>query len=337
MGGCGSNDEQTLNDEKKDQVEIKQCELYGSGLYNVVAMGTRDLILLDLRTAKEYKQNHIGGAINFDIHNKNIWRKKDDTIAGKLTRYVKDKLISTESIYLIYEQDSNQETMNTINQFFKETVIPMIETKCSWCKFHTIYYCALFQELKEKFGFIMTQEITEIDQDTKTDSEQALKEQPLKSGPLGIHGKHKVYPSCIIRDKLFLGNSICAKDGDTLKALNITHIVNVTSEVENYFENDGIKYLRFEIQDNPQIDIKQYFDEAIEFIDNALMDDNNKVFVHCQAGISRSGSVVIAYLMKKHAMIEFQKTWDFVKKRRPIVHPNHGFIKQLIQYQSTLK
>ena len=70
--------------------------------------------------------------------------------------------------------------------------------------------------------------MTEIDQDTKTNSEQQL-----KTGSLGIHGKSKVYPSIILADKLFLGNSICAKDGDTLKALNITHIVNVTSEIEN--------------------------------------------------------------------------------------------------------
>ena len=56
------------------------------------------------------------------------------------------------------------------------------------------------------------------------------------------------------------------------------------------------------------------------------------------AGISRSASVVIAYLMTSSIveMKEFQLVWDFVKERRRIVHPNQGFQTQLKEYEAAL-
>ncbi len=126
------------------------------------------------------------------------------------------------------------------------------------------------------FDFLLTTETVDIEPEDET------KETSLHPVPVSIFGKDKMFPSCIIPNELYLGNSRNAADGDTLKSLGITHIVNVTVNVENYFENDGIKYLQFKIEDNPKEDICQYFNEAIEFIENALSETNNKVFVHCQ-------------------------------------------------------
>jgi protein-tyrosine phosphatase len=72
--------------------------------------------------------------------------------------------------------------------------------------------------------------------------------------------------------------------------------------------------------------------------------------VHCAAGVSRSATIVIAYtisfkisietlviclfgsyVMKKHQW-DYETAFDFVQKRRPIVYPNEGFIKQLKVY-----
>lgn len=44
----------------------------------------------------------------------------------------------------------------------------------------------------------------------------------------------------------------------------------------------------------------QYFDKAVNFIEQAMKDTN--VLVHCMAGISRSTTIVVAYLMKVHKM-----------------------------------
>jgi len=53
--------------------------------------------------------------------------------------------------------------------------------------------------------------------------------------------------------------------------------------------------------------------------------------VHCHAGVSRSASIVVAYLIKKHGWNPVQSL-QFVKQRRERVKPNAGFWNQLNDY-----
>ncbi len=66
-----------------------------------------------------------------------------------------------------------------------------------------------------------------------------------------------------------------------------------------------------------------YFDVATKFINDAIKSDG-KVYVHCMAGISRSPTIVIAYLMKYEKM-NLDDAYNFVKSRRWI-GPNTGFV-----------
>ena len=56
------------------------------------------------------------------------------------------------------------------------------------------------------------------------------------------------------------------------------------------------------------------------------------VLVHCHAGVSRSASVVIGYLMYKEGLT-WQEALDEVMDARPAVMPNQGFRSQLLQFQ----
>lgn len=56
------------------------------------------------------------------------------------------------------------------------------------------------------------------------------------------------------------------------------------------------------------------------------------VLVHCNAGVSRSSSVVIGYLMQTEAL-SFEDAYDQVKLARPSIHPNRGFHQQLQSYK----
>ena len=49
---------------------------------------------------------------------------------------------------------------------------------------------------------------------------------------------------------------------------------------------------------------------------------------HCAAGVSRSASILIAYLMREKKM-KYQEAHDFVKSKRSIIIPNSGFVQQL--------
>ena len=50
--------------------------------------------------------------------------------------------------------------------------------------------------------------------------------------------------------------------------------------------------------DDVSVNLLDHFDEAFAFIDNARRPGCN-VFVHCLAGVSRSASVVVAYVMAR--------------------------------------
>lgn len=131
---------------------------------------------------------------------------------------------------------------------------------------------------------------------------------------------------------LYIGNQRDASNKERLAELGITHIINVTAQLPLHFESDGsIRYKRLPATDSGSQNLKQYFSEAIEFIDNAR-DSNGKVLVHCQAGVSRSPTIVLAYLMARTKK-GLTETFNLVKDLRPIVAPNLNFMGQLLEFE----
>ena len=58
-----------------------------------------------------------------------------------------------------------------------------------------------------------------------------------------------------------------------------------------------------------------------------------RVFVHCQAGISRSATICLAYLMHTQR-VKLDEAFDFVKQRRHVISPNLAFMGQLLQFET---
>jgi len=130
---------------------------------------------------------------------------------------------------------------------------------------------------------------------------------------------------------VFIGNQRDAASKEKLTELGITHILNVTSHLPLHFENDGITYKRLPATDSGSQNLKQYFADAISFIDEAR-DNNGKVLVHCQAGVSRSPTIVAAYLMARSRK-SLQEAFSFMREKRPIVAPNINFMGQLLEFE----
>ena len=138
-----------------------------------------------------------------------------------------------------------------------------------------------------------------------------------------------------ILDRLFLSGDGEATNLKLLKENNITHIVNVATNVDNKFESEII-YKKISVKDNPTEDIRSDFKETYNFIEQALQNENNSVLVHCNKGISRSPSIVIAYLLQKRIFDTYEEAYEYVKSKRPKSCPNEGFIQQLKQVEKEL-
>ena len=97
-----------------------------------------------------------------------------------------------------------------------------------------------------------------------------------------------------------------------------------------------MKYLSLKQDDRMDQLIHKQSPAVIEFIDNAREENvNNKVFVHCQAGISRSATCVIAYLMARENMT-LKEAFLHTKECRNQIGPNLGFMEELMKYEKDL-
>lgn len=136
----------------------------------------------------------------------------------------------------------------------------------------------------------------------------------------------------LVFPRIYLSNVITAHDLPTLKQAGITHIINL-SGTENAFP-DKFKYLTILIDDHQSENIHQYFNKTNAFILSTLI-GNGRVLVHCAAGVSRSPTIVIAYLIEHHNFTP-QTALKHIRLMRPIVEPNFGFMNQLEDYFSNL-
>jgi len=75
----------------------------------------------------------------------------------------------------------------------------------------------------------------------------------------------------------------------------------------------------------PMIDI------GADFIDKVISEAHGKILVHCVAGVSRSVSVILYYLMKKYNL-SYDDALKIVRHNRNIVGPNTSFERQLREY-----
>lgn len=136
-----------------------------------------------------------------------------------------------------------------------------------------------------------------------------------------------------ILNKVIIGSQDVAQDLDILTNNKVTHILNVATGITNLFEGWFI-YKTKEAFDTPMYQIIDIFDECCEYIHSAVI-SGGCVLVHCNAGVSRSVSIVIAYLMKHYGM-SFDEAFNFVKSKRSFIRPNVGFVEQLKTYEAKL-
>lgn len=133
-----------------------------------------------------------------------------------------------------------------------------------------------------------------------------------------------------ITDKIYLGNYEGQREKEALKLYGVTSILAIGAYLSN-FNKEEFEFLQLDLLDFESEDLFKILKKALLYMDQA-----NCVYVHCHAGISRSASVVIAYLMWKNKM-KFQAAKNFVAIKRPAIFPNKGFRNQLTTFEKMLE
>ncbi|XP_066477478.1 dual specificity protein phosphatase 13B-like [Tiliqua scincoides] len=132
---------------------------------------------------------------------------------------------------------------------------------------------------------------------------------------------------------IYLGDAWAARSKTILQSLGITHILNAADGPYNintgaqYYKDLPVQYYGVQAFDATSFDISIFFVDAANFIHKALNTGGGKVFVHCAMGLSRSATLVLAYLMI-HENLTLVEALKAVDSHRGIC-PNTGFLNQL--------
>lgn len=132
---------------------------------------------------------------------------------------------------------------------------------------------------------------------------------------------------------LYLGSAYHASKCEFLANLHITALLNVSRRTSEACA-PHLHYKWIPVEDSHTADISSHFQEAIDFID-CVREKGGKVLVHCEAGVSRSPTICMAYLMKTK-QLHLKEAFEFIKQRRSVISPNFGFMGQLLQYESEI-
>ena len=141
------------------------------------------------------------------------------------------------------------------------------------------------------------------------------------------------YPSLVLEGQLYLGRADQAASSRVINDLMITHVLNVT-EVLPVEADNKLTRLNISVTDDSEADLLTEMPKGIIFM-NKVMKENGRLLVHCMLGVSRSSTVVIAYLMHTRRWT-LADAYDFLRKIRPIVQPNSNFRRQLHLYEEML-
>eukprot|EP00127_Corallochytrium_limacisporum_P006756 Clim_evm26s235 gene=Clim_evmTU26s235 len=143
----------------------------------------------------------------------------------------------------------------------------------------------------------------------------------------------QLLPPSQIFDYLWLGTEWNATHLEELQELDIDFVLNMATELDNFFP-EHFTYFKVDIWDEPEADLYSHLENVCDFLEG-IKAQNKRVLVHCQRGISRSGSAVIAFAMKHYGWT-YDRALAEVRGQRNVVDPNPGFEHQLRQWESQL-
>lgn len=130
---------------------------------------------------------------------------------------------------------------------------------------------------------------------------------------------------------IFISGYLIAADPNFVQRNGITRIVKMFADDPTYeggyHRHPGVTYFVAAADDVPGYDIRRNAADAMKFIKEGLA-KNERILVHCHAGISRSSTVVLMHLMVNRGL-PLDIALERLQRIRPVVQPNSGFMRHL--------
>jgi protein-tyrosine phosphatase len=167
----------------------------------------------------------------------------------------------------------------------------------------------------------------ELPLDEEVESKQLFKIALINFRLTMTDGMPQFIPGC---DYLAVGSIGSAYNYDNLVKTGITHILCLSEVIKLRFP-DCFCYKRIPLCDKVKFDLNPFLEECFLFIQEAKnyihpeTKKPGKILVHCYQGISRSVTIVCAYLMR-YGHCKRDDALDLIRSVRPRASPNSGFM-----------
>ncbi|XP_060083321.1 dual specificity protein phosphatase 7-like [Ylistrum balloti] len=295
-------------------------------------------LLLDCRSQADFTRSHIKGAINITLPSLMLRRLKKGNL--KLSCVIQNneakdkfnKLWKSRNVVLYDDcsTDPNSNPSSIVELLLRKLKQDGAKTSILTGGFPSFEnrhreLCVGQENVEETIFGLCNLKISDDSGNGTSDSDCDNVNSPTAMSPFPVE----------VLKYLYLGNARTSADIGQLKKHGIKYILNVTPNVPNKFEEDNdFKYMQIPVADQLSQNLSAFFPKAIAFIDEAR-EQKNGVLVHCLAGISRSVTVTVAYLMQKQHM-SLNEAYDHVKGCKPNISPNFNFMGQLLDFEKTL-
>lgn len=133
--------------------------------------------------------------------------------------------------------------------------------------------------------------------------------------------------------ELYISGARAARNEAIRHECKIYAILTIGAEnsINNFSaRNARNRYMCVGLKDMPMIQINRHFPRMLDFISQALQHGN--VLVHCTMGVSRSATVVIAFIMRE-CRVRMAEAYKCLEDVRPYINPNPGFMLQLREWE----
>uniref|UniRef100_A0A0K8WK77 Dual specificity protein phosphatase n=1 Tax=Bactrocera latifrons TaxID=174628 RepID=A0A0K8WK77_BACLA len=334
---------------------------------HITSLLGQKLILLDCRSSHEFSESHIRSAVNFFIPSimlRRLANGKIDLLSTIKSTDLKERIQNgyKVSLFILYNDAGMQEqhpattssgggvgevvaadALNILYRRLKQDGCRVVVLQDGFSSFRQAFpeWCeddsAQNKEMESSHSTQADQLMGLRSLRISTPHSDSTCSSSTESSDCESTTHHNINEAPVeIIPGLFLGNESHSCDSRALQKYNIKYVLNVTPDLPNVFESSGdIQYLQIPITDHYSQDLAMHFPAAIRFIEEARS-NNAAVLVHCLAGVSRSVTVTLAYLMKTRTL-SLNDAFTLVRDRKPDVAPNFHFMEQLHSFERKLR